>query len=139
MLKEFREFALRGNVMDMAIGIIIGAAFGKIIASLVADVLMPVIGLFIGGLDFSQEYILLGEGSYETLAAAEEAGAAVLKYGSFIMTVFDFVIIAFVIFMMVKWINSLRRKKEEDVDKAPPAPPKQEVLLEEIRDLLAKK
>lgn len=139
MLKEFREFALRGNVMDMAIGIIIGAAFGKIIASLVADVLMPVIGLFIGGLDFSQEYILLGEGSYETLAAAEEAGAAVLKYGSFIMTVFDFVIIAFVIFMMVKWINSLRRKKEEDVEKAPPAPPKQEVLLEEIRDLLAKK
>ncbi|HSN83952.1 MAG TPA: large conductance mechanosensitive channel protein MscL [Polyangiales bacterium] len=139
MLKEFREFALRGNVMDMAIGIIIGAAFGKIIASLVADVLMPVIGLFIGGLDFSQEYILLGEGSYETLAAAEEAGAAVLKYGSFIMTVFDFIIIAFVIFMMVKWINSLRRKKEEDVEKAPPAPPKQEVLLEEIRDLLAKK
>ncbi|KPK16396.1 MAG: hypothetical protein AMJ62_05780 [Myxococcales bacterium SG8_38] len=138
MLKEFREFALRGNVMDMAVGIIIGAAFGKIIASLVGDVLMPVIGLFIGGFDLSQEFILLGEGSYESLAAAEEAGAAVLKYGSFIMTVFDFVIIAFVIFMMVKWINSLRRKKEEGVETAPPAPPKQEVLLEEIRDLLAK-
>ncbi len=138
MLKEFKEFALRGNVMDMAIGIIIGAAFGKIVASLVADVLMPVIGLFTGGFDVSQQYVLLGEGSYETLAAAEEAGAAVLKYGAFVMTVFDFVIIAFVIFMMVKWINALRRKDEKEVEKAPPAPPKQEVLLEEIRDLLAK-
>jgi large conductance mechanosensitive channel len=138
MLKEFKEFALKGNVMDMAVGIIIGAAFGKIIASLVKDVLMPVISLFTGGFDVSQKYILLGEGSFESLAGAEEAGAAVLKYGAFVMSVFDFVIIAFVIFMMIKWMNSLRRKEEEAEEAAPPAPPKEEVLLEEIRDLLAK-
>jgi large conductance mechanosensitive channel len=139
MLKEFKEFALRGNVMDMAVGIIIGAAFGKIIASLVADVLMPVIGLFTGGIDVSQAYILLGEGNYESLAAAEEAGAAVLKYGAFAMSVFDFVIIAFVIFMMIRGMNSLRKKEEKAEEAAPPPPPKEEVLLEEIRDLLAKK
>jgi large conductance mechanosensitive channel len=139
MLKEFKEFALKGNVMDMAVGIIIGAAFGKIIASMVADVLMPVIGLFTGGFDVSQSYILLGEGSYESLAAAEQAGAAVLKYGNFIMTVFDFVIIAFVIFMMIKGMNRLRRKQAKAEQAAPPAPPKQEVLLEQIRDLLAKR
>jgi large conductance mechanosensitive channel len=133
MLKEFKEFALKGNVMDMAVGIIIGAAFGKIIASLVKDVLMPVISLFTGGFDVSQKYILLGEGSFESLAGAEEAGAAVLKYGAFVMSVFDFVI-----FMMIKWMNSLRRKEEEAEEAAPPAPPKEEVLLEEIRDLLAK-
>ncbi|MGB5694225.1 MAG: large conductance mechanosensitive channel protein MscL [Polyangiales bacterium] len=139
MLKEFKEFALKGNVMDMAVGIIIGAAFGKIIASLVGDVLMPVVGLFTGGVDFSQSYILLGEGSYDSLAAAEAAGAAVLKYGSFIMAVFDFVIIAFVIFMMIKGMNSLRRKEEKVEEAAPPPPPKEEVLLGEIRDLLAKR
>jgi large conductance mechanosensitive channel len=138
MLKEFKEFALKGNVMDMAVGIIIGAAFGKIIASLVADVLMPVVGLFTGGVDFSQNYVVLGNGTYESLAAAETAGAAVLKYGAFIMTVFDFVIIAFVIFMMIKGMNSLRRKEEKAEVAAPPPPPKEQVLLEEIRDLLAK-
>jgi large conductance mechanosensitive channel len=138
MLKEFKEFALKGSVMDMAVGIIIGAAFGKIIAALVGDVLMPVIGLFTGGFDVSQKYILLGEGSFESLVAAEEAGAAVLKYGAFVMSVFDFVIIALVIFMMIKWMNSLRRKEEKAEEVAPPPPPKQEVLLIEIRDLLAK-
>ncbi len=138
MLKEFKEFALKGNVMDMAVGIIIGGAFGKIIASLVADVLMPVVGLFTGDIDFSQKYILLGDGSFESLAAAEEAGAAVLKYGAFIMTVFDFVIIAFVIFMMIRWMNSLRKKEEAAEEAAPPPPPKEEVLLAEIRDILAK-
>ena len=138
MLKEFKEFALKGSVMDMAVGIIIGAAFGKIIAALVGDVLMPVIGLFTGGFDVSQKYILLGEGSFESLVAAEEAGAAVLKYGAFVMSVFDFVIIALVIFMMIKWMNSLRRKEEKAEEVAPPPPPKQEVLLVEIRDLLAK-
>jgi len=138
MLKEFKEFALKGNVMDMAVGIIIGAAFGKIIASLVADVLMPVVGLFTGGIDFSQSYILLGEGEFASLAAAEEAGAAVLKYGSFVNSVFDFLIIAFVIFMMVKGMNALRRKEEKAEEAAPPAPPREQVLLEEIRDLLAK-
>lgn len=138
MLKEFQEFALKGNVMDMAVGIIIGGAFGKIIASLVADVLMPVVGLFTGGVDFSHKYILLSDGSFESLAAAEEAGAAVLKYGAFIMTVFDFVIIAFVIFMMIRWMNSLRKKEEAVEEAAPPPPPKEEVLLAEIRDILAK-
>ena len=138
MLKEFKDFALRGNVMDMAVGIIIGAAFGKIIASLVGDVLMPVVSLFTGGLDVSQSYILLGDGTYESLAAAEEAGAATLKYGAFMMSVFDFVIIAFVIFMMIKGMNSLRKKEEAAEAAAPPDPPKEEVLLEEIRDLLAK-
>jgi large conductance mechanosensitive channel len=138
MLKEFKEFALKGNVMDMAVGIIIGAAFGKIIASLVGDVLMPVVGLFTGGIDFSQSYVLLGEGNYESLAAAEAAGAAVLKYGAFVMVVFNFIIIAFVIFMMVKGMNTLRRKEEKAEEAAPPSPPKEQVLLEEIRDLLAK-
>lgn len=138
MLKEFKEFALKGNMMDMAVGIIIGAAFGKIIASLVADVIMPVIGLFTGGFDVSQAYILLGEGSYESLAAAQEAGAAVLKYGAFVMSLFDFMIIAFVMFMMIKWMNSLRKKEEAAEEAAPPPPSKDEVLLEEIRDLLAK-
>ena len=138
MLQEFKEFALKGNVVDMAVGIIIGGAFGKIVASLVKDVLMPVIGLFTGGFDISQSYILLGEGSFESLAAAEEAGAAVLKYGAFAMSVFDFVIIAAVIFMMIKWMNSLRRKQEKAEEAAPAPPPKEQVLLEEIRDLLAK-
>ncbi len=139
MLKDFKEFALKGNMMDMAVGIIIGAAFGKIIASLVGDVLMPVIGLFTGGIDVSQSYILLGEGSFDSLAAAEEAGAAVLKYGAFLMTVFDFIIIAFVIFMMIRWMNNLRKKEEKAEEAAPPPPPKEEVLLGEIRDLLAKR
>jgi len=138
MLQEFKDFALKGNMMDMAVGIIIGAAFGKIIASLVGDVIMPVVGLFTGGVDVSQSYILLGEGSYESLAAAEEAGAAVLKYGAFTMAIFDFIIIALVIFMMIKWMNSLRKKEEAAEEAAPPPPPKDEVLLEEIRDLLAK-
>ena len=138
MLNEFKEFALKGNVMDMAVGIIIGGAFGKIIASLVGDVLMPIIGLFTGGFDVSQKYILLGEGSYESLAAAEEAGAAVLKYGAFIMSIFDFIIIAFVIFMMIRWMNSLRKQEEAAEAAEPPPPPKDQVLLEEIRDILAK-
>ena len=138
MLQEFKEFALKGNVVDMAVGIIIGGAFGKIVASLVKDVLMPVIGLFTGGFDINQKYIVLGEGSFESLAAAEEAGAAVLKYGAFVMSVFDFVIIAAVIFMMIKWMNSLRRKQEKAEEAAPAPPPKEQVLLEEIRDLLAK-
>ena len=138
MLNEFKDFIAKGNVMDMAIGIIIGGAFGKIIASLVKDVLMPVIGLFTGGFDVSKSYILLGDGNYESLAAAEEAGAATLKYGAFVMSVFDFVIIAFVIFMMIRWMNGLRKKEEAVEEAAPPPPPKEEVLLEEIRDLLKK-
>lgn len=130
MFKEFREFAMRGNVMDMAVGIIIGGAFGKIVASLVNDVLMPPIGLLVGGMDFTKLAITLK-------AAQGEAPAVLLKYGMFIQQTIDFIIIAFVIFMMIKGMNKLRRKQEE-APAAPPAPPRQEALLEEIRDLLKK-
>lgn len=130
MLKEFREFAMRGNVIDMAVGIIIGGAFGKIVASLVNDVLMPPIGLLVGGVDFTRLAVTLK-------AAQGEAPAVLLKYGMFVQQVVDFLIIAFVIFVMIKGMNKLRRKQEA-APAAPPAPPRQEVLLEEIRDLLKK-
>jgi len=130
MVKEFKEFALRGNVVDLAVGIIIGIAFGKIVSSLVNDVIMPPIGLLLGGLDFSNLMV--------TLKAASGTEPAVsLRYGMFINTVIDFVIVAFVIFLVVKGMNSLKRKQEEK-PAAPPEPPKQEVLLTEIRDLLKK-
>ena len=137
MMSEFKDFAIKGNVMDMAIGIIIGGAFGKIIASMVNDVLMPIIGLFMGGVDFSGLHYALDGNSYESLTAAEEAGAGVIKYGAFIQTTIDFVIIAFVIFMMVRWINNLK-KKEEEAPAAPPEPSDEVKLLTEIRDSLAK-
>jgi large conductance mechanosensitive channel len=113
MLKEFKEFAMRGNVMDMAIGIVLGGAFGKIVSSFVKDVLMPVIGKFTGGVDFTQMFLNLTSGGFESLAAAEEAGAAVMRYGSFVQTVVDFVIIAFAIFMVIKAMNAAKRKEEE--------------------------
>ncbi|MEQ9123880.1 MAG: large conductance mechanosensitive channel protein MscL [Alphaproteobacteria bacterium] len=138
MLKEFKEFAMRGNVMDMAVGIIIGAAFGKIVSSFVGDIIMPIVGMFTGGVDFSEYYINLSGGDYPNLAAAQEAGAATVNVGVFANTVLDFVIVAFAIFMMIKQMNRLKRK-EEAAPAAPPAPPKQEVLLEEIRDLLKAK
>lgn len=128
MLKEFKEFAVRGNVVDMAVGIIIGAAFGKIVSSLVADVVMPPIGALLGGVDFSGLAFTVKE-------AAGEAPAVVISYGKFIQTVIDFTIIAFAIFILVKAINTLKRK-EEAAPPAPAAPPAQEVLLAEIRDLL---
>jgi large conductance mechanosensitive channel len=137
MGSEFKEFALKGNVMDMAVGIIIGGAFGKIISSMVNDVLMPVIGKFMGGVSFADLYTALDGNSYESLAAAEEAGAAVMKYGAFIQNGIDFVIIAFVIFMMVKAMNNMR-KKEEEAPAAPPEPSDEVKLLTEIRDSLAK-
>jgi large conductance mechanosensitive channel len=112
MLKEFREFAMRGNVVDMAVGIIIGAAFGKIVASLVADVIMPPIGILLGGIDFTEWFITLSGGSYETLAAAQEAGAATLNVGLFINTIVNFIIIAFAVFMLIRGINRLKRKEE---------------------------
>jgi large conductance mechanosensitive channel len=118
MFKEFREFMMRGNVMDMAIGIIIGAAFGKIITALVNDVVMPPIGLIMGKMDFSNMFVDLSGKGYHTLAAAKTAGAATLNYGLFITTVIDFIIVAFVVFIMVKGINRMKRKKEE-----PPAVP----------------
>src|SRR5688572_28475308 len=110
MLKEFKEFAMRGNVVDLAIGVIIGAAFGKIVTSLVNDVLMPPIGLLLGNVDFSNLFLSLN-GDYATVEAATTAGAPIVKYGLFINTVIDFVIVAFVIFMVVKGINRLKRKE----------------------------
>lgn len=111
MIKEFKEFIAKGNVMDMAVGVIIGGAFGKIVTSLVNDLLMPLIGLILGGVDFTNLFIALDGGNYASLAAAEEAGAALFKYGAFIQNVIDFLIIAFCIFLMVKAFN--KRKKEE--------------------------
>lgn len=134
MLKEFKEFAMRGNVVDMAVGIIIGAAFGKIVSSLVKDVVMPPIGMVMGNVDFADLFINLSGGNYPSLKAAQEAGAATINYGIFINTVLDFVIVAFAIFILIKQMNRL--KKEEP--KAPAKPPREEVLLEEIRDLLKK-
>ena len=131
MLQEFKQFAMRGNVLDMAIGIIIGAAFGKIVSSFVADVIMPPIGILLGGVDFSNLAITLKQGS-------EGVAPVMLKYGVFINTIIDFIIIAFAIFMVVKAINSMK-KKEEEKPAAPPAPTKSEILLEEIRKELRKK
>ena len=135
-IKEFKEFAMKGNVMDMAVGVIIGGAFGKIVTSLVNDVLMPLVSLGTGGIDFTDLFINLGEGNYSTLAAAKEAGAAVFAYGQFIQNIIDFIIIAICIFLMIKGMNKLK-KKEEPAPEAP-AGPTQEELLAEIRDLLKK-
>ncbi|WKZ11610.1 MAG: large conductance mechanosensitive channel protein MscL [Gammaproteobacteria bacterium] len=133
MLKEFREFAMRGNVVDLAVGIIIGGAFGKIVTSFVNDVIMPPIGMLLGKVDFSSLFVNLSSTDYETLAAAEAASAPVIRYGSFVNAMLDFVIVAFAIFLLVRAIN--RMKKEQ-----PPAPPPgqsaEEKLLGEIRDLL---
>ena len=137
-IQEFKEFALKGNVMDMAVGVIIGGAFGKIVSSLVDDVLMPLIGKLTGGVSFTDLFVNLGEGEFKTLAEAKEAGAAVLAYGQFLQNILDFLIIAFCIFLMIKGMNNLTKKKEEPAPEAP-AGPTQEELLTEIRDLLAKK
>jgi large conductance mechanosensitive channel len=134
MLKEFKEFAMRGNVVDMAVGIVIGAAFGKIVTSFVNDVIMPPIGLLLGSVDFGNLFVNLG-GDYTTVAAAETAGAPIIKYGVFINTVLDFVIVAFAIFLVIKALNKLRRQQAAQ-PAAPPAPSTQEKLLMEIRDAL---
>lgn len=134
MFKEFKAFIAKGNVMDMAIGIIIGAAFTAIVTSMVGDILMPVIGVFTSGMDFSNLFVALDGNSYENLAAAETAGVAVMKYGVFINAIINFLIVAFVIFMLVKQINKL---KEEEA-KAPAVTPANVKLLTEIRDLLKK-
>jgi len=128
IVKEFREFAVKGNVVDMAVGIIIGAAFGKIVSSLVSDVVTPPLGYLIGGVDFTQLAVTLP-------ALREGVEPATIRYGVFLQAAFDFMIVAFAIFLLVKLINRLRRA-EEAKPAAPPPPPKQEVLLEEIRDLL---
>ena len=138
-IKEFKEFAMKGNVMDMSVGVIIGGAFGKIVTSLVGDVLMPIIGLATGGIDFTNLFVnLTDDKTYATLAAAQEAGATVFAYGQFIQNIIDFIIIAFCIFLMIKGMNKLNRKKEEPAPEAP-AGPTQEELLTEIRDLLKQK
>ena len=137
-IKEFKEFAVKGNVMDMAVGVIIGGAFGKIVSSLVDDILMPLIGKATGGVSFTDLFVNLGDGEYSTLAAAKEAGAAVFAYGQFIQNTVDFIIVAFCIFLMLKGINKMNRKKEEPAEPAAPAGPTQEELLAEIRDLLKK-
>jgi large conductance mechanosensitive channel len=131
ILQEFKEFAVKGNAIDMAVGIIIGASFGKIISSLVADVVMPPIGVLIGGVDFTKLAITIKE-------ATEGTPAVTLNYGNFIQTMVDFTLIAFAIFMAVKLINSLK-KKQEETPAAPPEPSKEELLLTEIRDLLKDK
>lgn len=135
MLKEFREFAVRGNVLDMAVGIIIGAAFTTIVRSAVDDVIMPPIGLMLGGVDFSDLYINLSGQTAESLAAAKEAGLPVIAYGLFINAVISFVIVAFVLFWIIRAMNMLKRR-EEAAPPPPAEPPPEQVLLAEIRDLL---
>ena len=139
MLKEFKEFAMRGNVVDMAVGIIIGAAFGRIVDSLVKDLIMPPIGLLLGKVDFSNLFVILKAGTtpgpYFTVDAAQKAGAVTFNYGMFINNVITFIIVAFAVFLLIRAINQLRRK-EEAQPAAPPAPPEEVVLLREIRDAL---
>jgi large conductance mechanosensitive channel len=137
MLKEFREFALKGNLVDLAIGFVIGAAFTGLVQSLVADIIMPIIGFITGGVDFSNHYVQLSGASAATLAEARKAGAT-LAYGNFLTLVIYFLIIAWVLFLVVKAINQLKRQPPPAAA-APAPPPRQELLLEEIRDLLAKR
>jgi len=136
MLKEFKEFAMKGNVLDMAIGVIIGGAFGKIVSSLVSDVLMPPLGLLMGKVDFSSLFIDLSDTSPQSLAAAKAAGAPTLNYGVFLQSMFDFLIIAFVIFMLVKQVNRFKNEAPPTPPSPPPGPTNEEKLLMEIRDAL---
>lgn len=142
-IKEFKEFAMRGNVLDMAVGVIIGGAFGKIVTSMVGDVLMPVISLATGGIDFTNLFVNLSDDNkYNTLKEAQEAGASVFAYGQFLQNIIDFLIVAFCIFLLIKAINkltSLRKKEEATAAPEPPKGPTQEELLTEIRDLLKQK
>lgn len=136
-IDEFKQFAMRGNVVDLAVGVVIGAAFGKIVTSLVQDVVMPPLGALLGGIDFKHLYVNLGDKTFDSLEAAEKAGAPLIKYGVFIQTIVDFALIAFAIFVVVKAINKLQR--EAPAAPAEPAPtPEDIVLLREIRDSLKK-
>ena len=143
MLNEFKDFIAKGNVMDMAVGIIIGAAFTAIVTSLVGDLINPIIGLFMGGVDLANNYAVLSGDVAEgaSLEAARESGAAVFAYGAFIMAVINFLIIAFVVFMLVRYVNKVKAATEKPVEEAPAAPagPSEVDLLTEIRDALAKK
>ena len=140
MLKEFKEFIQRGNVLDMAIGIVIGAAFGAVVKSFVQNVLMPPIGMLLGGTDFSNFFLLLKEGAepgpYPTLKAAQEAGATVLAWGLWVNDVINFLIVAFAVFLVVKAVNQMRRKEKKSEPAPPPEPPEEVRLLREIRDAL---
>jgi large conductance mechanosensitive channel len=137
VLKEFREFALKGNVVDMAVGIIIGAAFGKVVSALVDNVLMPPIGQLLGQVDFSDLFLDLSATGYPTLAAAKAAGAATISYGLFINAAVNFLIVAFALFLVVKGMNAVRARAEKPPAPAAPPPPAPEIaLLGEIRDLL---
>ena len=140
MIREFKEFAMRGNVVDMAVGIIIGLAFGAIVASFVADIMMPVIGLGIGGMDFSNQFLVLKQsatvpGPYPSLKVAKDVGAVVLSYGVFINTIVNFIIVAFALFLVVKAMNATRRPQPA----VAAGPSNEEVLLTQIRDLLARR
>jgi len=137
MLKEFREFAIKGNVVDMGVGIVIGAAFTSIVNSFVADIINPIIGLITGGIDFSNIFINLSGQEFASLAAAQAAGAATVNIGLFINAIISFLIVAWVLFFVIKGVNQLKRK-EEAAPPAPPAPSAEEKLLTEIRDLLAR-
>lgn len=134
MFKEFKEFALKGNFFDMAVGIVIGAAFTTIVKSLVDDIIMPLVGYFSGGIDFGSKFINLTDGDYATLAAAKEAGAATINYGLFINAIITFVIVAFVLFMIIKGMNAAKKAEAE----APAEPAEDIALLTEIRDALRK-
>jgi len=137
MWQEFRAFISRGNVIDLAVGVIIGAAFTAIVTSLVNDIIMPPVGVVLGGIDFSNFFVNLSGGDYPTLKAAQDAGAATVNYGVFINAVIKFLIVAFVIFIVVKQVNRLQAMaKKPEAPAAPTAPPRSEVLLAEIRDLL---
>jgi large conductance mechanosensitive channel len=135
MMQEFKQFAMRGNVIDLAVAVVIGGAFGKIVDSLVKDVILPPVGLLLGGVDFKELYVNLGSGRFENLAAAQQAGAPLIRYGLFINAVVNFIIIAIAIFAVVKAIN---RMKREPPPAAPAAPPEDILLLREIRDALKK-
>jgi len=137
IVQEFKEFAIKGNMVDLAVGVIIGGAFGKIVDSLVKDIIMPIIGVITGGIDFSNLFVQLAGEPQATLDKAREAGAT-LAYGNFVTIVINFLIIAWVLFMVIKAMNSMK-KEAEAAPAEPPAPPRNEVLLEEIRDLLSKK
>jgi len=137
MLQEFKEFALRGNVVDMAVGIIIGAAFSTIVRSLVDDIVMPPMGVVTGGVDFSNMFVALNGEHYDSLAQAKQAGAPTINFGVFINNLISFLIVAFVLFIAIKAMNRLRRKQEEEPQTEPP-PSREVQLLEEIRDALVK-
>ncbi|HYG63205.1 MAG TPA: large conductance mechanosensitive channel protein MscL [Thermoanaerobaculia bacterium] len=138
MIDEFKEFAVKGNAIDLAVGVVLGAAFGKIVTSLVDDIIMPPIGLALGGVDFTDLFVNLGPGFYASLEEAKAAGAPTLNYGNFLQNIVDFLLVALALFLIVRVINRLRRRREE-APAAPAAPPEEVALLREIRDSLQRR